>query len=399
MSGVSEETLAPAAAATARVPAIDALRGVVMIIMALDHVREYFHADAMLFQPDDLTRTTIALFFTRWITHICAPVFCFLAGTGTYLWARSGRRTLEVSRFLLARGFWLIVLELTVLRVAMNFSYLHGLWLLSILWALGWAMIALAGLIWLPLPALAALSVAGMALHNVTDRLPAAAFGRGAWLWEILHQPGVFEVRPATVLVAYPLVPWVFVMSAGYCFGRVIAMDARDRRRRIIQLGWLLTLAFGLIRFVNRYGDPRPWRVVPGVTWLSFLRITKYPPSLDFLLITLGVALLLLASLDRVPLSRQNPLLVFGGVPLFYFLGHLVLLHALAVVLALARYGTASFLFGPLPDLGGTFPAGYGYSLPVVYVVWGTVVMLMYPACRWFARVKQQRRDWWLRYL
>ncbi|HEV8144836.1 MAG TPA: heparan-alpha-glucosaminide N-acetyltransferase domain-containing protein [Bryobacteraceae bacterium] len=376
-----------------RIQSVDALRGLIMIVMALDHVRDFFHSAASQFQPDDLTRTTTALFFTRWITHFCAPVFFFTAGIGAFFWLRGDRTRAQLSAFLWKRGLWLVLLELTVLRLAMNFSVLEGPLLLSILWALGWSMVALGFLVHVPVRALAILSVAGIALHNLADKIPAARFGNWAWLWNVLHQQGAFTAGSITVVAAYPLVPWMFVMSAGFCFGRIIAMDAIERRRWLLRIGAALTVAFLLIRAINIYGDPRPW--TNGI--LSFLRVTKYPPSLDFLLMTIGPAILLLACFNRVTFSRANPLVVFGRVPLFYFLGHLFLAHALMIPFALVRHGRAGFLFGPLR--GDQYPADYGYDLWVVYAVWIAVVVMLYPLCLWFARVKERRHDWWLSYL
>ncbi len=360
----------------ARVTCVDALRGLVMIIMALDHTREFFHSDAMFFQPDDLTRTTAVLFFTRWVTHICAPVFMFTAGLGAFLWMRRGRTTSQLSHFLWKRGLWLVILELTLLRLAFDFSYVTGFVILSILWALGWSMVALGFLVRIPVRALAVLSIAMIALHNLTDPVSARQFGSAAWVWNILHQPGLFSVAGVPVHVAYPLVPWIAVMSAGFCFGPILALDPPRRRWWMARIGIGLTLAFLVIRGINIYGDPVRWSTqIPGMTVLSFLKCTKYPPSLDFLLMTLGPALLLMAWLDRIPLSKTNPLIVFGRVPLFYFLVHMFVIHGLTIPFALLRYGHAGFALNPI--LGGPAnlkPSDYGYPLWVVYSVWLTVV-------------------------
>jgi uncharacterized membrane protein len=387
----------------ARVTSVDALRGLVMIIMALDHTREYFHTAAMSFQPEDLTRTTVVLFFTRWITHICAPVFMFTAGIGAFFWLCRGRTPSQLSQFLWKRGLWLVFLELTVLHFVMTFSLVKGLVLLSILWALGWSMVALGFLVRLPVRPLAILSIAVIALHNLADSVRASQFGAAAPVWNILHQPGVFRVGGALVLAAYPLVPWFAVMALGFCFGPVVTLDPARRRSWMLRLGLGLTFAFLVIRAINIYGDPNPWSTkIPGMTLLSFLRCTKYPPSLDFLLMTIGPALLLMAWLDRLTLTRINPLIVFGRVPLFYFLLHLLVIHLLTIPFALLRYGQAAFLLNPLPSIGGQaklYPPDFGYSLAVVYAVWIGVVVLLYPLCLWFARVKERRDDWWLSYL
>jgi uncharacterized membrane protein len=393
----------PGEQARPRVSSVDALRGFVMIVMALDHVREYFHAGAQQFPPEDLTRTTAILFLTRWVTHICAPVFVFTAGLGAFFWMSRGRTAADLASFLWKRGLWLVVLELTVLRLAMNFSLTSGFVVLTVLWVIGWSMIALGFLARLPVRVLAALSIATIALHNLADPVTAGQFGGAAWLWNILHQQGMFLVGGVPVVTAYPLIPWIAVMSAGFCFGKVMMLAPQDRRTWMIRIGLGLTAAFFAIRGLNIYGDPLRWSTaIPGMTVLSFLRCTKYPPSLDFLLMTLGPALLLLAWFERMRLSKANPLIVFGRVPLFYFLLHLFLIHALTIPFALARYGHAGFLFRAFPGMGGPaelFPSGYGYGLGVVYVVWISVVAALYPVCLWFARVKDRRRDGWLTYL
>ncbi len=393
----------PASLPTARVQCVDALRGLVMIIMALDHTRDFFHSGAMTFQPDDLTRTTAVLFFTRWITHFCAPTFMFTAGLGAWLWLQRGRTKGELSSFLWTRGLWLVVLELTVLRFAFFFSLTEGSVMLTILWALGWSMVALGFLAHIPIRILAPLSIAVIVLHNLADSVRAAQFGGAAWIWNILHQNGAFRVHGALVLVAYPLVPWIFVMAAGFCFGPILAMAPPMRRWWMVRIGLGMTLAFIVIRAINIYGDPVRWSTkIPGMTVLSFLRVTKYPPSLDFLLMTLGPALLLMAFFDRLTFTKTNPLIVFGRVPLFYFLLHFLLVHVLTIPFALVHYGRAAFLLNPTPNMGGAanlYPPAYGYPLWVVYAVWIGVVVMLYPACLWFGRLKARRSDWWLGYL
>jgi uncharacterized membrane protein len=296
---------------------------------------------------------------------------------------------------------WLVVLELTVVRFAMTFGMLEGIVILSVLWALGWAMVALGVLVHLPVRVLAVVSLAVIALHNLADGIQAAQFGSAAWIWNVAHQLGLFRMKGMLVLSAYPLVPWIFVMAAGFCFGHIFQLESR--RQWMLRIGLGLTVAFVLLRAINVYGDPVPWSGdIPGTALLSFLRCNKYPPSLDYLLMTLGPALLLMAWLDGRRLSAANPLMVFGRVPLFYFLLHLFVIHALTIPLALVRYGKAGFLLHPLPSMGGDatlYPPGYGYDLWVVYVIWFVVVGLMYPLCRWFARVKESRRHWWLSYL
>ena len=381
-----------------RVTALDALRGLAMVIMALDHVRDYYHAAAMQFQPEDLSRTTVAIFLTRWITHFCAPVFMFAAGASAFMWFRNGHSQHELTAYLLKRGLWLVLLELTVLRFAMNFNWFMGPLLLTVLWALGWSMVALGFLSWLPVRVLAVVSVLVIVLHNLLDRV---SFG-GAAFWKVLHQPGVIEPGGGiTVIVAYPLIPWIAVMAAGFCFGHILVLDAATRQKWLLRIGLGLTAAFVLVRSINIYGDPRPWSSAT-LPLLSFLRVNKYPPSLDFLLMTLGPAILLLAWFYRLDLAKTNPLVIIGRVPLFYFLGHFFLLHLLTLPLGWLYYGHAAFLLNPLPSMGGpadAFPPNYGYSLGTVYVVWMIVVAAMYPLCVWFGKLKQRSQSRWLAYL
>ena len=404
-TGAREHAVAQASAATsARLTSIDALRGAIMILMALDHTRDFFHHLAFQFAPDDLRRTTAALFFTRWITHFCAPVFLFTAGLGIYFRLSRTRSLPQVFRFLWTRGLWLMLLEVTVLRLAMNFSLLTGPVLLTVLWVIGLSMVVMSFFLWLPVRVLAMLSVLTIVLHNWFGRAAMNAdFGSAAWLWNILYQPGVFRVASAVVIVAYNLIPWLAIMMAGYCFGQLMSAAPETRRKWMLIIGLGITAAFFLVRGLNIYGDPAPWTSqIPGMTLLSFLRASKYPPSLVFILMTLGPAILLLAWFERRAISAKNPIVILGRVPLFYFLGHFFLIHALAVLFALMRYGHARFLFYPLPSAGGPanlYPSDFGYGLPVVYAVWALVVLLMYPACRWFARLRERRKDWWLSYL
>ena len=376
-----------------------------MIIMALDHIREFFHSGAMSFQADDLTRTTVPLFFTRWITHICAPVFMLTAGIAAFLWYQRGHTKAELSRFLWTRGLWLVILDLTIIRFALNFSLTStsGFVILNVLWALGWSMVALALLVYIPVRWLASLSIAVIALHNLADPITAASFGSRGWIWNIIHQPGVFKVGDAVVLAAYPLIPWIAVMSLGFCLGRVFLWEPDARQRFLIRTGLVMIIAFLVIRAVNVYGDPAPWSWQTRLpTALSFLRTTKYPPSLDFLLMTLGPAMLLLAGFGRLRLGASHPFLVFGRVPLFFFIAHLYAIHLLTIPFALVRYGEAAFLRHPTPSLGGDpklYPTGFGYDLWVTYCVWIAIIVLLYPLCLWFARLKERRRDWWLSYI
>ena len=363
-----------------------------MILMALDHVRDFFHTGAQLFQPDDLTRTTAAIFLTRWVTHFCAPVFMLTAGASAWLWQRNARATpRQLSLFLIQRGFWLVMLDVTALRFGMDFTFQAPLVILNVLWALGWSMVLLAFLSRLPRPMLIAMSVAVIALHNLTD-----AF-RGGWLWKLLHQPGPIQIGSYTVIPGYPLIPWFAVMALGFCVGPIFEYTVEARRRWLIRTGAFATAGFLLLRVANVYGDPAPWRG----TILSFLRVSKYPPSVEFLLMTLGPALLMLAWLEYHGTSPNGPLVTFGRVPLFYFLGHFYLAHVVALLLAQWRYGQVGFALRATPSMGsaaGLYPPGYGYGLGSVYVIWLGIVIAMYPLCIWFGRYKRAHASAWLRY-
>ena len=389
-----------------RVQSVDVLRGIVMIIMALDHIRDFFHYESQLFSPEDLTKTTAVLFFTRWITHFCAPVFVFLAGTGSYLATRRGMSEGAVSRFLLTRGLWLVVVEMTLVLfgATFNLSYQFVIW--QVIWAIGWSMVALSVLVYLPWPALLVFSVAMIAGHNALDGIRSAQLGSLGWIWKILHEGFVPIALPGgtTALVVYPLIPWIGVMSAGYCFGRIFDLSPNARRALMLRLGLSMTCAFVVLRAINGYGDPSPWseQSTPLMTVLSFLRASKYPPSLVFLLMTLGPSIFALGLLERVRAGNGNPLIVFGRVPLFYYVVHWYALHLVAIALAWMRYGRIDFMFGLPPALSFTpsaYPPGYGYHIWLVYLIWAGIVGALYPLCRWFGGVKARKRSPLLSYL
>lgn len=387
--------------ARARIESVDVVRGVIMILMALDHVRDYF-GDAAA-SPTNLATTTAALFFTRWVTHFCAPVFFLLTGTGAYLSLRR-RTTGNLSRFLLTRGLWLIALELTVMRFFWQFNVDYRLTVLTVLWALGWAMIVLAALVHLPPRVVTALGVVMIASHDLFDAVRASSLGALAPLWTVLHAPGVLLAGPDhVVFAAYTLVPWVGVTAVGYGLGQVYSWPAERRRAFLLRLGVGMTAGFLLLRAANVYGDPSRWTAqrTPAFTALSFINTSKYPPSLLFLLMTLGPALLLLRAVDGRTPRVLRPALVIGKVPLFYYLLHVALMHLAAVVACYVRYGGAHWMVeSPTLDrYPVTQPPGWPAPLPVVYLAWAGVVLALYPLCRWYAGLKQRRRDAWLSYL
>jgi uncharacterized membrane protein len=380
-----------------RLESIDVVRGVIMIIMALDHTRDFFGIPGQ--NPTNLATATAALFLTRWVTHFCAPVFFLLTGTGAYLLGR--RRTPgELSRYLFTRGLWLIFLELGLLRCfAYQFNVDYRVTMLLVLWALGWAMITLSALVRLPASVVTAGGAFMIAGHNLLDSVKSASP-----LWVVLHSPGFVLAGPEhVVFAAYPLIPWIGVTAVGYGLGQVYGWDTDRRRAFLLRLGLALSLAFLAVRYLDAYGDPAPWtqQKTALFTVLSFLNTIKYPPSLLFLLMTLGPAVVFLWSVDRGTPRILQPALVIGKVPLFYYVLHFTLIHVVAVVICYVRYGSAHWMFES-PDLGNypfTPPPGWGYSLPVVYLVWAFVVIAMYPLCRWFAALKARRSDPWLSYL
>ena len=390
-----ESTSASATPAPTRAPSrlasIDVLRGLIIVIMALDHVRDYF--TDVRFNPLDPTQTSAMLYVTRWITNYCAPTFVLLAGVSAYL---VGRRctTRELSVFLLTRGLWLAFLEIAVISVewAFNFRFELGP-ILQVMWAIGMSMVVLSGLVHLPVRIVGAIGVTICVFHNLLDGVPMPESAVLKTVWAILH----VESYVAIGYVHYPLIPWVGVMASGYALARVFDMDAARRQRMLIGLGACMVALFFDLRLVNSYGDPVPWSPQSDhlTTLMSFFNVKKYPPSLDYLLVTLGPALLLLANLENVRGRFAGILQVFGRVPLFFYVLHLALAHLAAGLLAMAMgYGDAV-----LNNLPRNFPKEWGFGLPAVYLAWLLVVVTLYPACRWFGDVKRRRRDWWLSYL
>lgn len=417
----------PAKPARKRIDSIDLLRGIVMVIMMLDHTRDFVHYIALQgFDPTDLNHSSVKLFFTRWITHFCAPVFVLLAGTGTYLQFTRGKSKSALSRFLVTRGLWLIVLEFTVVRCGafLNFDY-RFLGVAQVIWVIGVSMIILAGLIHLPLRIIAAFGLLMIALHNLLDRFhvpgwqgPTSAVpSYWAKLFMLLHQG--FEAFPVlwwpspVVFVLYPLIPWIGVMAVGYASGTLFQIDAERRRKLLLGIGVTCTMLFFLLRAIDMYGDPSHWSKQPrwAMTVVSFFNVTKYPPSLLFLLMTLGPAILALAWFEsrnrmmeaqtapRTAGSRLNNFFItFGRVPLFFYLLQWPTAHLMSVLAHAIAGKPIRWMFGSQIGQAGP-PPGVGFNLAVVYACWIAGVLLLYPLCKWYAGVKARRRDWWLSYL
>jgi len=385
-----------------RITSVDVLRGLIMAIMAIDHTRDYF--TNLRFEPENLAHTYYALFFTRWITHFCAPLFFFLAGTGAFFYGQR-RSPAQLSRFLLTRGLWLILLEFTVVWTGWSFQLPWGFF--GVIWALGASMVILAALVRMPVKWLAAVCLLVIATHDLLDPIRPKQFGDYGWIWGILHvRTFVFLPFGVGKFVLFQIVPWFAVMGAGYAFGTLFKLAPEERRKWMTRIGLAAVALFILLRTTNLYGNPPAglggvsqgdWHVQPTIekTIILFLDVEKYPPSLQFLLMTIGPAILLLSWLDRREGFR--PLVVIGRVPLFFYILHIYLIHTMAVVVALARGQSATWL-----THGGFFngyPDDYGYGLPFIYLMWAIAIAILYFPCRWWAELKRTRKDWWLSYL
>ena len=382
----------------ARLDSVDILRGIAMIVMALDHTRDFFHIAR--FDPLDLTQTNTFLFLTRWVTHHCAPTFVFLAGTGAFLSGTRGKTPAELSRFLLTRGLWLVFLELTVVRFAWLFNVDYSLSVGQVIWAIGWSMVALAGLIRLPRWGMVVIAFGMILFHNAFDGVDPATFGAFGWVWRILHVQSFITFDGGMTFVAmYPLIPWIGVMAAGYLFGSILQKEEAVRRKLLYRIGLGLIAGFVILRAINVYGDPHPWHTQGSVmfTILSFIDTHKYPPSLLYLMMTLGPAITVLPLFERWKGKLADAVTVYGRVPLFYYVLHICLIHILAVGAAWLTGKGVGFLFSN--ELPGMWTNDYGFSLGVVYLVWAGVIMLLYFPCRWFAGVKRRRNEAWLSYL
>jgi uncharacterized membrane protein len=387
-----------------RIGSIDLLRGVIMIIMALDHVRDYFHSGAYLFNPLDLDKTTGALFFTRWITHFCAPIFMFLAGTAAFLYGQKKSKK-ELSFFLLTRGLWLILLELTVVNFEWNFDIAFTNIYFITIWALGVSMIVLAGLIYLPNKLILAFGILLVAGHNLLDNIHVTGNTLPAFGWALLHEQNFFSWHGRNVLVGYPLLPWIGIMALGYCLGNlyVPSFDAAKRKKILWTIGTAAIVLFIFIRLSNVYGDPSKWNHQPLAfyTFLSFINVTKYPPSLLYSLMTIGAALLFLALTENVNNSTSKIISVYGRVPMFYYLLHIVLIH-LGTMIAAGLFTNFDWTVWVLKEpLWFTKTLkGYGFSLATVYLVWIAIVVAVYPLCKRYDKYKQSHKEkWWLSYL
>ena len=382
-----------------RITSIDLLRGIVMIIMVLDHTRDYFHADSLLFDPEDLSQTTPMLFFTRWITHFCAPVFVFLAGTSAFL--SSQRKTKkQLSLFLVTRGLWLLLLEVTVVSFGWSFN-IHLLFTgLQVIWALGISMIALAALVQIPTKIIFIIGIIIITGHNLLDKIHYDGF-----IWAALHEAKFFQLTATHVVrVTYPVLPWIGVMALGYCFGKFYtsAFTPSKRRKWLLSIGIAAIVIFCVIRLLNGYGDPYQWSIQKNATFtfLSFMNVNKYPPSLAYILMTLGPALIILALTEKISNRIIKAIIHIGRVPMFFYILHIYLIHLAATVAAeVSGFHWYDMLLHHRTWLDPQLK-GYGFSLGVTYLVWLGIVLLLYPLCKWYDRYKTEHKEkWWLSYL
>ncbi|HJQ13248.1 MAG TPA: heparan-alpha-glucosaminide N-acetyltransferase domain-containing protein [Anaerolineales bacterium] len=387
-----------------RIETLDFLRGVVMILMALDHVRMYFALGTWYAEPTNLATTTPLLFFTRWITHFCAPVFVFLAGTSAFLYGMKKDNRKETAWFLFTRGLWLVFVELVIVNFAWTFDITYSFRILQVIWAIGISMVAVSALVFLPEKWILAVGMMLVFGHNLLDPITVQGSSIRDLAWYTLHQPNTVFVGGTLVNFVYPVLPWIGLMALGYVFGTFYknSFPADRRRRWLLGIGLATTLLFVLLRAFNLYGEPQEWRTQDSsiFTLLSFLNTTKYPPSLHFLLMTMGPALIFLSLLERYPNRLPAPITVFGRVPFFFYVLHLYVIHVLALLLLVyeGRDPGEYILSASALRSGNLIDAGL--SLGTMYVVWVVVIGLLYPVCRWYQRYRETHpSQWWLRYV
>jgi uncharacterized membrane protein len=386
-----------------RIDSIDLLRGLIMIIMALDHTRDFFHKAAWIDEPTNLATTTPILFFTRWITHLCAPIFVFLAGAGAYFQSlRKSKK--QLSDFLIKRGLWLLFIEIVVINFAFSFDVHYTMIALQTIWSIGISMIVLGLMVWLPFRAILAIGFIIVFGHNALDFYERNLKASPGWWYDLLHHQGFYKLwGNHNLLILYPFLSWSGLMMLGYCFGKLYLQSEGDKRKKaLLWLGFGVIAFFVVLRYTNKYGDPDPWSTQKSsvFTFLSFMNVHKYPPSLLYMCATVGIGILFLAFAGNVKNRVTKFITVYGRVPFFYYVLHFLLIHLISSICYLARGHTFAEGLKPtgLPTL---FVApGEGYSLFTVYIIWICVVLSLYPVCKWFSDYKQRHREkWWLSYL
>jgi uncharacterized membrane protein len=389
----------PKPTASSRVNSIDFVRGAVMVIMALDHVRMYFGAGTWYSSPTDLATTTPLLFFTRWITHFCAPVFLFLAGASAFLYGQRKKSPSQTALFLFTRGLWLVFVEIAIVSFGWTFDVTYSFVVLQVIWAIGLSMIALAGLVFLPMPAILVTGLALVFGHNLLDPITVQGTNATDYLWYVLHQPRLVIGQARIISIFYPVLPWMGVMALGYAAGNLFQAETPSSKRTLwlVGAGLAATMLFLLLRQSNGYGEPTTWQTLDTGTFtlISFLNTTKYPPSLQFLLMTLGPALVLLALIEYARIQTSNPFVVFGRVPFFFYILHIYVIHTLALIaLEITGWEWREYILTGETFLAGRLEA-FGFGLGVVYAVWAAVVIALYPLCRWYQHVRASHPEWW----
>lgn len=393
--------------ASKRIESIDIVRGIAMVIMALDHVRDYFHINAFTDDPLNLATTTPLLYFTRWITHFCAPIFVFLSGTSIYL--QSLRKTKkELSSFLIKRGLWLIFVEFVIIAFAWTFNPFYNFIPMQVIWAIGISMVILGLAIRLPYHIVLVLGLVIVFGHNLLD-IPEAASGfKANFWWDLLHHGNfaAYAYMPNHFFViVYPFLAWTGLMMLGYCAGIFFtpAYSAERRQKIICRLGIALILFFIVVRFINIYGDPVAWSTQKNSLYgfLSFMKVNKYPPSLLFMCITIGPAFLLLAFMEKIKNRFTNIMIVFGRTAFFYYIIHLYLIHLLGAVVFFAKGNSMQQAIDSMQNLPFLFLIpGQGFGLAIVYGVWAAIIIALYPLCKWYDKYKTSHKEkWWLSYL
>jgi uncharacterized membrane protein len=379
-----------------RISSVDILRGIIMVVMALDHTRDFF--SAFKGNPLDFHQASIFLYFTRWITHFCAPVFVFLSGASAYLSMKRGKTKREISWMLFSRGVWLVLLELTVIKMGWSFSFNFHFEIVQVIWAIGWSMIVLSALVRLPLKFIALFGFILIFGHNLLDKVSTNDFAYPG-LWNILHQPGRLNISDGySFFVIYPLIPWIGVMAVGYCFGSILVLEPKRRDAVLFRSGISIVLFFIALRWTNYYGDPRQWHIQgsPINTILDFLNCQKYPPSLLYLCMTLGPAIAIMPILEKMNNSISGFFTVYGRVPMFYYILHIYLIHTMALITGLILRFPTEIFRDPFTIQNST---GWGFSLPIVYLYWISAVLILYLPCKWYMNYKMKSKKWWLSYV
>lgn len=387
---------------TGRISSIDLLRGFIMIIMALDHTRDFFHITAWTLDPVNLAQTTPILYATRWITHLCAPNFVFLAGVSIFF--QSQRKHIkELSIFLIKRGIWLLLAEVFIVNFAFGFDIYFSFVALQVIWAIGISMILIGLIIRLPFAAILTTGALIVLGHNLLDFYEQGFKNQPAWWYSLLHIPGIYSLsKNHNLFIFYPFLPWTGLMILGYCFGKLfVSFEGVKRKRMLILLGSSLILFFIVLRYTNAYGDPRSWAVQKNglYTFFSFINLQKYPPSLLFMCATIGPALLLLAITGNANNRLSRFITVYGRVPFLYYILHFFLIHFVSSIFFFARGHSASEGIYTGKDIPNFIIPGEGVSLAVVYLIWVCVVLALYPVCKWFSEYKRNHKKWWLSYL